>query len=257
MKRMGERSLIVGLWVVLVLKSCDALNCDGCVALDGLSFDKVISKFPASLVKFDIAYPYGERHEHFAQVAKDAANIPDLFTGEVGIKEYGDKENVEFETRFEFNRDDYPMVILFVKNNKEGSIEHFKFKYEFTSENLKKFLKEKAGIRIPLTGCISEFDALTEGFAILSTEKMESALKTAKNLAKDLSEDLSKSGSTYIKLMKKVISDGVGFLDSEENRVNKILTTKLKPAKKLEMETRLNIIKSFVTRPQKKAKEEL
>ena len=29
-------------------------------------------------------------------------------------------ENVEFETRFQFNRDDYPMVILFVKNNKEG-----------------------------------------------------------------------------------------------------------------------------------------
>ena len=38
--------------------------------LDVLSFDKVISKFPVSLVKFDIAYPYGDKHDQFAQVDK-------------------------------------------------------------------------------------------------------------------------------------------------------------------------------------------
>ena len=36
--------------------------------LDNLTFDKLLSKFDASLIKFDVAYPYGDKHEEFAKV---------------------------------------------------------------------------------------------------------------------------------------------------------------------------------------------
>ena len=44
------------------------INCAGCTPLDTLTFDKMISKSPASIVKFDVAYPYGDKHEEFAKV---------------------------------------------------------------------------------------------------------------------------------------------------------------------------------------------
>jgi len=230
-------------------QKCDALNCEGCVALDELSFDKVLSKFPVSLIKFDIAYPYGDRHDQFAQVAKDAANIPDLFVGEVGIKDYGEKENSELGKRFKIERDDFPAVLVFVKNNLKGSIEHFKFDNDkgFNAGNLKNFIKQKSGLRIPLKGCIEQLDNIAEKFTSTSSEEERKILrKDAEQEIKSLPEDQKKNGQMYTKVMKKLTSDGEGFLSSEETRIKKLLTTKLTAKKKEEMEIRLNILTSFM-----------
>jgi len=82
-----------------LLGSGSAINCKGCTPLDELTFDKMINSFPASLVKFDVAYPYGDKHEEFAKVAVDGAETKGLFVGEVGIKDYGDKDNEELGKR--------------------------------------------------------------------------------------------------------------------------------------------------------------
>ncbi len=88
-------------WLVLLLLATPsaAINCKGCTPLDTLTFDKMIRSFPYSLIKFDTAYPYGDKHEEFAKVAVDGAEVEDLFVGEVGIKDYGDKDNEELGTR--------------------------------------------------------------------------------------------------------------------------------------------------------------
>merc|ERR1719336_57271 len=111
--------LSLSLFFVFLLEDVDATNCAGCTPLDILSFDKIIHKFSASLVKFDVAYPYGDQHDEFAKVAKDAADVADLFVGEVGVKDYAEKDNQELADRFEVGKDDYPAVFLFVKN-KDG-----------------------------------------------------------------------------------------------------------------------------------------
>ena len=51
----------------------------------------MVNAFPVSLVKFDVAYPYGEKHDEYAKIAVEAADLPNVFIGEVGIKDYGDK----------------------------------------------------------------------------------------------------------------------------------------------------------------------
>ena len=42
---------------------------EGLVQLDKTSFDKIVTKFEYSLIKFDVGYPTGDKHKHFGKVA--------------------------------------------------------------------------------------------------------------------------------------------------------------------------------------------
>lgn len=64
--------------------------CKGCIELDSLTFDKMLSKFEYSIVKFDISYPYGPKHDEYEKFAKDAASQKDLLVAVVGVKDYGE-----------------------------------------------------------------------------------------------------------------------------------------------------------------------
>lgn len=91
----------------------DGTPCAGCVELDEATFDKVVGRFSAVLVKFDIAYPYGDKHEQFAKFAQEtAAQNDDFLVAAVGIKDYGDKENSKLAERFNVD-DEYPVIKLF------------------------------------------------------------------------------------------------------------------------------------------------
>lgn len=73
-------------------------SCRGCVELDELTFDRTLRRFPdGALIKFDVAYPYGEKHEEYARFAADVANASrtygakaapheDLLVAIVGVK---------------------------------------------------------------------------------------------------------------------------------------------------------------------------
>lgn len=98
-------------------------SCKGCVELDSLTFDKIIPKFDYSIVKFDISYPYGEKHEQFEEFSKAAAEVSDLLVGEVGVKDYGDKDNEDLAIRFNVKTDKFPVIKLFDKQNVEQPTE--------------------------------------------------------------------------------------------------------------------------------------
>ena len=116
-------SLTLAVLSCLTLNEASALNCAGCTPLDTLTFDKMVDAFPAAVVKFDVAYPYGDKHEEFAKVSKDGSAVKDLFVGEVGIKDYGDKDNEELGERFGVKKDDYPVVFLFKQTADGGQRE--------------------------------------------------------------------------------------------------------------------------------------
>ena len=48
---------------------------EGLVQLDKTSFDKIVSKFEYSLIKFDIGYPTGDKHKNFGKVATQVNNF--------------------------------------------------------------------------------------------------------------------------------------------------------------------------------------
>ena len=84
------------------------------------------------------------------------SEFPELFVGEVGIKDYGDKDNAELGKRFNVVKDDYPVVYVFVKKpaEKEGEkdkLEEYRFDGIFNANNLKGFLRQVWHMLTPLT----------------------------------------------------------------------------------------------------------
>lgn len=239
-----------------------ATNCKGCTPLDTLTFDKMLKHFRVSLVKFDVAYPYGEKHDEFAKVAVDGAEVDDLMVAEVGIKDYGEKDNEELGKRFGASKDNYPVVVLFVRDEKTKKINEFKYpaSEEFKAANLKKWMRQKSGIYLPLPGCLEEFDRLADKLMSATTpgEKgkvMAEAEKVLIDLTAD-EADKAKKAEIYVKIMRKVSIEGEAFAASEIERIKKILEGKLSSTKKQQMEQRINVLRSFTSQQQQQQKTE-
>ena len=270
-------------WVLvlaLLTPITSAINCKGCTPLDTLSFDKLLSKFKVSVVKFDVAYPYGDKHDEFAKFSTSAAELEDLFVGkttfvhllihsslnvfsncylgEVGIKDYGDKDNADLADRFNVIKEDYPVVILFVHDNKGGKIHNHRFAGEdFSEDNLKSFVRQKSGLYLPLPGCLEEFDNLADALMTAQDAGSKGRIIVEAEKASDkLRDDKFKKGKAdiYIKVMHKVVSEGEAFISKEVDRVKKVLEGKVSEGKKKELEHRINILKSFA---RQKSKDEL
>ncbi|GFG30294.1 hypothetical protein Cfor_04448 [Coptotermes formosanus] len=222
----------------------DAINCKGCVPLDIFTFDKIISKFKAAAIKFDVAYPYGTKHDEFAKVAEAAHTVPDLLVGEVGVKDYGEKENADLAERYKVNKDDFPVVKLFVA----GVSEPYTFSdSEFTADNIKKFIRTKSNVHIGLPGCLEAFDKIAAKFSQASDLDVKKALLRE---AEDLWDNTTgradqKTAEVYVKTMRKALDKGDDFVSNELKRVQSLAKGKITKEKKEEMQQRINILQSF------------
>ncbi|XP_013772581.1 endoplasmic reticulum resident protein 29-like [Limulus polyphemus] len=227
--------------VAQVISSSTALK--GAVSLDSWTFDKVIAKYKTTLVKFDVTYPYGEKEDEFAKVAEAARFSSDLLIAEVGIQDYGDKENSDIGERFNVKKDDFPVLKLFV----EKSTDPITYTGDFKADAIKAFIRQHSNVRLVLNKCLPQFDELAEKFVSTEKkEKQEKILKEAKDLAATLDkEEERKYGDVYVKMMQKIIERGNGFVASEAERVKNIKNGKITDAKKEEMQGRLNILESF------------
>ncbi|GIY71099.1 endoplasmic reticulum resident protein 29 [Caerostris extrusa] len=212
------------LFLILFCKINFGAGLKGAVSLDSWTFDKMISKFKAALVKFDITYPYGEKEDEYGKVAESARFSPELLIAEIGIQDYGEKENSDIAEHFSVSKDDFPVIKL--------------------------LLKKHSPVRLILNKCLPEFDELAERFmAVDGQEQKQVILSEAKEVAAKLNPDEEKkSAEVYIKMMQKVIERGVGFIASERERVKNIKDGKITSAKKEEMQGRLNILHSFTVK---------
>ena len=70
-------------------------------------------------MKFDVAYPYGEKHDQFTKLSLALASNENILVGDIGIKDYGDKENVDLAERYKVVKEDYPVVLLFLQDQSE------------------------------------------------------------------------------------------------------------------------------------------
>ncbi|KAL0267121.1 UNVERIFIED_CONTAM: hypothetical protein PYX00_009476 [Menopon gallinae] len=235
------------LLILLFFTYCSAADCKGCVQLDTFSFDKVISKFKAALVKFDVAYPYGEKQDVYGKVSEAAYNVNDLLIAEVGVKDYGDKENSDLAERYQINKDDFPVVKLFI----EGKNEPFTFTGEFKTENIQKFIRLNSGVYIGLPGCLEEFDKLAlEFMKDTNNEKRKKILRVTEDLwDKTTGKSKQKSAEIYVKSMRRILDKGDDFTDTEIRRVENVLKGKISKEKIAEMQYRINILQSFKIAP--------
>lgn len=156
MKKLWRILFIVGLINV-------TLSCKGCINLDEFNFDKIISRFNVVLVKFDVAYPYGREHDAFTSVATDFVDNENLIFAEVGVKDYGERENELLAKKYGLlSKNDFPVLKLFVNNNEEPFT--FPKTTNWSVNSIKKFISDNTNIYIGLPGCSREYDKLANEF---------------------------------------------------------------------------------------------
>lgn len=178
---------VVFLISVVISVISNTLACKGCLSLDEYSFDKVLSKFKAVLVKFDIAYPYGEKHDIFSKLAEEIASNKDIVFAQVGVKDYGDRENEELAKKYGVRtKDDLPAVMLFLQGVQDPI--PLPSDAEFTADNLRNLIRDNTDIYIGLPGCLEQYDKLAMKFA--ASDNKESHLKEAEKLSDTLKEEV-------------------------------------------------------------------
>ncbi|KAJ8956080.1 hypothetical protein NQ318_016532 [Aromia moschata] len=225
---------------ILLISKSSVDACKGCVNIDEFNFEKIVPKFEVILAKFDVAFPYGKKHDTFTSLAGEIVDNKNIILAQVGIKDYGEKDNLEFSKKFGIqSKDDLPALRLFVQSEDEPFV--YDKNMPWTDESLKKFIRDHTNIYLGLAGCLEAFDKLAMKF-IAASDK-EAVLKQTEDEAKQISNEREKSiATTYIKFMKKVIENGTSFISQEEKRLNKIISEgKINDKKKEELSHRLNM----------------
>ncbi|KAH8348748.1 hypothetical protein KR084_010535 [Drosophila pseudotakahashii] len=222
-----------------------AISCTGCVDLDELNFQKTVERFPYSIVKFDIAFPYGEKHEAFAAFSKSAHKATtDLLIATVGIKDYGELENKALGDRFKVDDKNFPAIFLF-KGNAEEYIQ-LPGHTDVTLDNLKAFISANTPLYIGRDGCIKEFDDALKNYAnIPDAEQLELIEKLQAKQEQLTNPEVQQSGKAYLIYMRKIQEQGYGFLEEETKRLLRLKAGKVTQGKKEELLRKLNILEAF------------
>ncbi|CAH0713681.1 unnamed protein product, partial [Brenthis ino] len=230
----------------------------GSLELDEFTFDKVVNKFETVVVKFDVAYPYGDQHDAFLTVAKETKDNDNLLFAEVGVKDYGEKDNEALAARFGATKDNFPVVKLFIKGEKDPIT--YDGPKTLTSDLLRQFIRDNSNVYLSLPGCIKELDELATKFMSSDKENRKNVLQeTKKYLEEIVSKDNKHSinGKTYLTIMEKILEKGDDFIQTETARVNKLLDGKVSKEKKQILNFKVNILQSFKHALNEIKKEEL
>lgn len=65
--------LVVTCLLLAIYHISPTRTANGCVELDRLNFDRIVQRFRYTLVKFDVAFPFGAQHEAFTGLAQESA----------------------------------------------------------------------------------------------------------------------------------------------------------------------------------------
>ncbi|XP_055387603.1 protein windbeutel [Condylostylus longicornis] len=215
--------------------------CKGCIDVDELTFEKVMVKYPYTLVKFDISYPYGEKHEEYAKFAKNYAKkiIHDLLIVCVGVKDYGDKDNMDLALKYSVDKNKFPEIVIFKNTTLHARWPGY---LDIKYENIKKFIKENTELYIGLDGCLKEFDDIAAKF--MKTSNVDEKSLILSN-SKSRSDIVKGTSNIYILTMEKILKFGNNFIIDEKVRLEKLSKTKISSSKKKEISQKLNILKIF------------
>jgi endoplasmic reticulum protein 29 len=155
--------------------------------------------------------------------------------------EWGEKENQDLADKFKIKKEQWPVYMFFPKDSQEGVTFQGDKK---NKDALLRFVRNQ-GVYVGLTGCVEKFDQLAKEF-MADKSKRADVLQKAE-AAKTSDKKNADSVKHYVSIMKKLIETGDSFLNTEAERLTKMIKDKsVKPDKKKNFEARSNILHSFL-----------
>merc|ERR1719248_281470 len=109
-------------------------NDRGILKLDNSTFDRIVDGSKSVFVRFDKEYSYGDEHDAWKDfAAKLGDSAADMLVCDVGVSEYGDKDNSDIAERYSIKNDDFPQYRLWLKG-KSSSTDPTAYKGDKKSE---------------------------------------------------------------------------------------------------------------------------
>lgn len=97
-----------------------------------------------------------------------------------------------------------------------------------------------------LQGCVEAFDHLARKFFEAENSRQSSIVEEAESKLRSITDKKEKTaGELYVNIMKKIKELGLDFIETEKQRVNKLLKDKITDKKREVFRTRLDILTSF------------
>jgi endoplasmic reticulum protein 29 len=219
-----------------------AYNDRGILKLDNTTFDRIIDGARTVFVRFDKEYSYGDEHDAWKELAgKVGDSSADMLSCDVGVSEYGDKDNSDIAERYSIKSEDFPQYRLFTKGT-PSSGQPIVYSGDKKYDAFLRFLQEKAGVWIGLPGQVKTLDELAKEFVSGDKKKV---IKKAEAAAGALEAKDADSGKYYVKVMQK-IAEKADFVTKETDRLQKMIDDgSVKADKKTQFGRRLNILSSF------------
>jgi endoplasmic reticulum protein 29 len=215
----------------------------GILKLDNTTFDRIIDGSRNVFVRFDKEYSYGDEHDAWKEFAKTVGeSSADMLVADVGVSEYGDKDNSDISDRYSIKSDDFPQYRLWLKGS-AATAAPVSFAAAKKSDEFLRFIQEKAAVWIGMAGQVKALDDLAKEF--VSASDKAAVFKKAEAVAKAVDEKDAESAKYYVKVMGKAVADD-GFFNKETERLKKMIDDgSVKPAKKEQFGRRLNMLSSF------------
>lgn len=244
--------------VVMTPTAVNARDIVGAVNLDQYTLDKVVATH-TTLVRFDRMHAYGAKEEVFKDLALKLAELgtpSDFVLGYVGVQEFQEKLSLDMaEKRFGVYKKDWPVYKLFLKGQADNPIT---YTGEVDVDALLVFLKERAGLRFALRGCLPAFDDLAREFMESTGETRRAVLDRATAAQATVGPKDEANAGWYTKAMAKILETGEEYAETELARIRKLVDgTALSDAKKEQFKQRANILASFQAPPDIPSHEEL
>jgi len=227
--------------LALLISSAAAYVDRGILKLDNTTFDRIIDGSRGVFVRFDKEYSYGDEHDAWKNFAKTVGDSSaDILVADVGVSEYGDKDNSDISERYGIKSDDFPQYRLWNKGS-ASSADPTKFTGDKKSDAFLRFVQTEAGVWVGLPGQIKALDVIAKEF-VKSSDKA-AVVKQAEEAAKE--EKDADSAKYYVKVMTKAAGDDA-YLGKESARLQKMIDDgSVKAAKKEQFGRRLNVLSSF------------
>lgn len=238
----------------------------GAVDLFNYTFDKIVSAPGLTvLVKFDYAYPYGEKAAAFEELCRLASSVEGFLLATVPIKSFADRDNEDLRARFNVDPNDFPEYFLFngsaeMKAKFEGfpDVDAKKphnwrdaagewkppLKKEITVDKLTRWLRIH-GIHLSTTGTIGALDDVAWRFMNNGFE--ESDVVEMKQLV-ELQYHSDRRSTLYLNVMKKIKQIGVSYIETELARIKKI-QDHVSEGKQAELADKVKVLKIFSEYP--------